>query len=1218
MPISADPEFRYKTPIAYKEFERFLNQPRTITDRRGSVSRPFSLHNLFQRMGVNCVFLKGSTVMHWHRRQLHPDIDLQFDTTDQSFSNIHEELHTFVSEHDPSGRRCDLLKSPWFSKVSQHLNEAWRGEILSLGYPSPQHSKIDLNRSNNPLPVHDTLNASKAIYFDRLKREAFEINAWSPKLVEWFRQHNLMWFEPNIDQGLTRLSYRLSKKPDLRLVQPELALHYLSKADSSESAQIAMRVLGNEYSNSRLTDRQRSELWLWVLGDLENSIKEPHAQQTIDQLLMWTQFHNLGALKAALLQPDLHPEVLKNLGNACRVGVDCKRKLLASLQQSSSWLHRLPEYLEAAMGIETPDAVEFFKLIDQWSGLLAVPEQELLTVFEPLLEQYARQVSNDHHDRATHMLGWIKGEALASALFMLDRIPKSSRASPPARLLDPLMDSSLQALRDQPDQAIAALLPELLEVRVGPAYANTLVNLLAEKAAVTRSSDSTTSQSILSALLELKSWQNTLVNSSIFEGAEPLDPRRANDLQLKLTQSLRKLDELAGPGGSLVPPMLKGLIQKKAGTLTVNWEDGLLSWSNVDSRTTIKRGGSSLSVTEQLMALQQSDRNGGPDRLDLIWSDGTFFTGTTNTETGDCSGKLFSPLDEAKVQGNPLLETGRTLCKARWPLSAFNAQTLSAEGHFQLERLLDARNLNQALQSLKDGLLEENDARGLLHVEYIVEKGKPFGCIAVNNSDGQQAGLQMRFEPAATETSDPLSRSHGVKAVTEDISRDFSVVFLPMPTATLSFSSAWNVEENSLSGQAQIRSSGKSPFLWSGELDDQDQPKPGGVLQLPGTRVAVKPYTDTADPQCVPIRFLPVMADVMGPALRGKFAFEPRIHLSQTEWPKVGFEGFVSELNCGSFRFSGYIGAGGRAAGLLKIRSNNNLFSDRAIRGNFLIAGESISPGLEKLRDLTGIEPVVVTLPDGRTLRPHGFCENHLLDYQSVSAYKTGQSVYFNGVALRADQITRHTEQVYDTPGAPQYFSGTDLEFKGKTLQADVVINAGDGSPDFLWIRPPGYERNVRYQANYFNASGYHASLLMLNQKIALANLTFPSGLVYKGQIGFVSPSLYGPAGQGKIEKGTLRFSGHFKHNQAIEKLVADNLESENLLRGATQRDRITLPSLLERINAAEQDYGIDLQSHMRQRDFRHLHAQAQVFKPEPSQSITLRELQRQIRRQGH
>lgn len=1219
MTLHTEPEFRYKTPIAYKEFERFLNQPRTVTDRRGLASRPFSLNVLFQRIGVNQAFLKGSTVMQWQRRQLHPDIDLQFDPVDQSFPSLHQRLHHFVSEHDPAGRIETLNRSPWFSKVSQTMGEAWQRGILSLGYPSSQHSKIDLNCTSNRFPVHDTLNASKAVYFDTRKREAFEIHSWSPKLVEWVRQHNLMWFEPEIDQGLSRLSYRICKRPDLKLLQPGLARLFLLKAEQAEVAQIGMRILGDEYPTSKLTALQRAELWLNILNHLESGISDSPFREAIEQLLMWTQFNSLGALQSALKNPDLYGEVIKNLGNACRVGLDCKRKLAACFQSSGFLTECLSPRLEAAMGINLLNEQDFLKLTDQWTGLLAVPEQELMTAFGPLLEKFVQAPHGENGSRAEHMLGWIKGEPLASALYMLDRIPKPSRASPPTRLLDPLMDATFQAVRHGGEQAAAALLPELLHVRIGPDYANTLLNLLLEKAPGFTLPRANPAESMLCSFLELKETQNSQAIIKALGGEGLHSNTRAIDLQKGLENCLRKLDQLAGSGGSQVPPLLKGLITKKAGSLSVDCESSQLSWCAANTKSTIRRGGTILTVSPSITVLQQKGQNASSDSLNVVWTDGTLFSGTLAPDTRACSGRLISQLDHNKVQDNPLLQTGRALCRARWPLSAFNVQTLSAEGEFDADQLLNADNLSMALKSLKEGLIEENDPLGNLHVEFIVERCKPIGCIAVNHSNGQQAGLQMRFEPAGPEAPDPLGKSHGVRAVTEDIARDFSIVFLPLPTATLSYSSAWDTGTNTLSGHAQIHASGQSPFVWQGELDQEDQLKPGGVLQLTGTSLAVRPYTDTSEPQCIPIRFLPVMADVMGPALRQRCTFEPRIHLSQTQWPEPGFQGFVSELNCDAFRFSGYIGAGGRAIGLLKVKSGKDqMFSDRAIRGNFLIDVSTPSPGFKGLRNVTNLEPLVVQLPDGRALSPHGYCEHYSLDYHNVSAQKAGQFVYFKGVGLRADRITRRTSQIYDAPGASQYYSGTDLEFNGKAAQVDVVINAGDGAPDFLWIRPPGYERNPRYQAHYFTTAGYHASLLMLDQKLALAKLEFPLGLIYQGQIGFLSPTHYGPFGKGKIEKDTLRFSGHFHHDKVISELVAGNDESADLLykAGRPQNQTMRLDALIGQMFGRFQNYGGDVQSHMRQRDFRHLHASAQVFKPEPQLPVTLRELQRMSRLQ--
>ena len=199
----------YRTETSFKNFSTFLNRPLTVHSRNPNQYARFCLLDVLKHIDINKAILKGSTARHWKSDKPPADIDLQLSCTNSlDKKKLSQTLLGFLNSHSNRSIKDnhEIKEKVWFSRVRYQMQDAWVRLIVSVGYPQQDASTLDLNFTNYRGIAHDAIHASQAIQFDCAQRKAFSIGSWHPNLVDFLQKNQLLWFNPDIDEGLGRLA----------------------------------------------------------------------------------------------------------------------------------------------------------------------------------------------------------------------------------------------------------------------------------------------------------------------------------------------------------------------------------------------------------------------------------------------------------------------------------------------------------------------------------------------------------------------------------------------------------------------------------------------------------------------------------------------------------------------------------------------------------------------------------------------------------------------------------------------------------------------------------------------------------------------------------------------------------------------------------------------------------------------------------------------------
>ncbi|HEX4879573.1 MAG TPA: hypothetical protein VFV39_06995, partial [Limnobacter sp.] len=204
----------YSTQTSYKNLSELLNRRLTIAGKSPQRTAQLSLLDLLKALDLRIGAIKGSTALQWPAKPTSSDLDMQFAVIDaERVKDFPRKIADFMeaccTNKDP--RPAHTHEKQWLAKVAQEMRNQWSRLIVSVGYPGANTSTLDLNFTNQRTLAYDAIHASKALQFDVDRRNATILNSWHPSLVKWVQKNKLLWFNPEIDEGLNRISYRLSK-----------------------------------------------------------------------------------------------------------------------------------------------------------------------------------------------------------------------------------------------------------------------------------------------------------------------------------------------------------------------------------------------------------------------------------------------------------------------------------------------------------------------------------------------------------------------------------------------------------------------------------------------------------------------------------------------------------------------------------------------------------------------------------------------------------------------------------------------------------------------------------------------------------------------------------------------------------------------------------------------------------------------------------------------
>lgn len=1196
-------ESSYRSETSFKNFSAFLNRPLTVYSRNPNQYAQFSLVEILKHIDLNKAILKGSTVKHWRSDKPPADIDLQLSCSNSiDKSDLARSLLEFLNSRSNRAIRNsqDIKEKVWFSKVKHHLSDAWVRLIFNVGYPRQNASTLDLNFTNYRGIAHDAIHASPAIQFDWTQRKAFNVGSWHPHLVECLQKNHLLWFNPDIDEGLGRLSYRLSKSPNATLLQPALVDHFFEQATHTNICNIYMRVLMNEYPRSTLNGEEKTILWEPIIS----AAGEGNQEVLRNDVLAWCKFNTLKQLRTALHQPDTQAIVLDQLTNACQVGLNFKTAVKELLMSNEELIEPLRPLISKALGASLVQGELLFNMLDHWDQIQDVPEHELQTVFSDCLKSLVQSADPIVSSRANNMLGWLNGDDLASLKFWIERIPETHHNAPPEKLMKPVMQTILQIIKTQGADGLKPAFPGLGKLRISLANWHTLAHALgnapANRAPQTAANPS---ENLTVEFMHILTRQSAAISamapkgiSTALASGKPMQTQRLyQEFHQHLMRYLTALD------GQKTPPILRNILTVKSDGIDIALSGMVLAVSREQGSVTANIGTSKYWITEHGRGAVTQQPRHGPNVFQVHWHDGSFFTGQSSTPGNfNVDGVLTRISREPLPAGfTNFLNTGRSLCLSKFTGLALEEQSWTAKGIFSGKQVLKANGLIDALLAMKQGVIVDQALNHELRIEHEIKDGKPVSCTV--SVVEQHRHTEMKFpyfqvsDPAKLQTG--LNNPWRVAPVMSKVESLQQINCPPFGIIDFSTTLPWNEETQTLQGMGEIRGSGLIKFKWAGHLT----PKglfPDGSLYLEKQKTPAIVFNDEKRSSNIPVSLLPVMADLLGHRLNGSYPFSPVVWHDPDRWPIPGFEGFVNQYTYRNLVFSGYLTSTGRAIGILSETTEPGRDHSSAWAGAFYVRPRSLLDYRPVGIDQQEEHLACVPLSANEVLTPHGIVREYLLTKESQKPCARVDRVYFCGEGLSFRQITQSPELTYDSPNQTRYLVGLDYALDQKPKHLDIVFNPGDGGNDFLVVRPLDFDKQSNYQELYRDSLGTSASWLVVNREYRMVNIQFPSGVEYSGKIE-KQDNFYRPRGSGKIIFGGLSFTADFEHNGTIRDLKATNSASADWLAAnaqSTNNPTFTLKDWVKLISDGRLDWQNDLLAHLQVRNLGSFKNKSTVF----------------------
>lgn len=1188
--ICAPFESPYRSETSSKKFSGYLNRPITIHGRSNGACARFSLINLLKHLNISQALLKGSTVYNWKTDRASADIDLQIFSESGGDKKLIEKLVEFLnsrSNHRTQSTQA-LQDKTWFSKVAHQLRDQWRRTIISVGYGQPPATTLDLNFTNIRTVSHDAIHASKAIQFNLCEPKAFIIDSWHPKLVEWLSEHQLLWFNPDIEEGLIRLSYRLSKMPESHLLQAGITTHFANKASEGNLRSICLRVLMNEYARNKLTLADRKQLWEPVI----DAAAKPENEALKRDLLAWGKFNTLSQLRRALGQADTQQALLSRLTQGCQIGADFKSALKQTLKTSPEISARLKPVLAPALGASLIPGLSLFNKLDTWDHIQEVPEHELQTVFTGCLEELTKTLDEHICTRANNMLGWLNGDDLATLKFWLDRIPEASRQDPPESLMEPVLDAALQLIQKQGVEGLTDAVPQLSQLRIRQDHWHTLARALMNTLPASAPASSVASDDLTIQLMRLLVRNSPLLAAFIPDSKVDLE---GNDTSMPTqqfhTQAMAFVDNI---NKQKIPPALKSIVCINRNDVEIKLPDLILTLSKSQRTAVATLGSVKHWVNENSYAVLQPTAPGSGPALQMMWRDGAMFSGQQTANGNFSFNGLLSQISKPGTSNglSGLLQSGRVLAGNLFHNVDLQNSHWRCNGLFSGQQLLKADCLEQALLALKNGCIREQSSGSGLLIEHHVKDNRPEHCSVSAHTARSTVELKMSYRQG-TSMNNPWRVEPEFNTI-ESICRLNSP-----PFGDLEFTTRlpWNEQTQSSVGVGEVTVKGTNPFKWLGRFES-GKLLPEGKLFLDRQKTPAIQFNHNTPSATIPMTLLPVMADLLGKHATGKYRFTPKVWSAHDQWPDDGFEGFVNLLPCGGNYFSGYITSTGQALGVLSEVARADSVHFSAWTGSFMIQAAPMMKPDDLPLDIPTTSQLTMQLPNGKVLLPHGVVNKHTMArFESRPKSKEGQ-LFFRGENIPYGQITQHNAVQYHSPGKPQYFVGLNYTQNNKPKQIDIVFNPGDGGHDFIIIRPQHYDKLSDYQEIYRDSEGVQASWLVADGRYQMGQIRLPSGIEYSGQIKLHNEQ-FNLLGKGKFSLGRLLFTGEFTTDSTVNKLKGMNPESTHWVNqycGDAGKRTFPLNEWLEIISGGRLNWNSDVKAHLRCRNVAAIKNSATVF----------------------
>jgi hypothetical protein len=1197
--FSPPSETEQKSSIPYKAISTFLNQRLTLEGKRPGQVAQFSLAEMLSHMDIKEVTLKGSAVNQWKSKTPPADIDLQCHLES---SNIQPELADkfaqFLNECSitPCPNKPDLLRRTWFSQIAYESQEAWSRLIISAGHLKPATSKIDLCYSSKAQSHYDTLSASQTIRINTAKRQANLIHKWSPSLVEWMRKNNLLWCKQDIDNGLGRLSYRLSKLPDAHLLQPHIAAEFCKSASAETIQNIYLRVLRAEYPNTQLSAHEKALLWVPVIETLQAPTTASATwAYLIDEIKNWSKFNDLNRLKIALQNPDSAEDLLKRLSNACSIGLNFKQALSELLlKHHESFKAQLQPVVHQTLGGRIIPAEQLFKIIGTFNHLENTPKQELLTIFSGYLQHQIEVGDDNILKQSKNMLGWLHGDQLASCLFWLDRLPTNARNNPSEQQVTRILQSCIDWLNMQGlVDSLEPTLPQLSFVKLKKEQIHALCNtLFRNKTQGVQFKNNSPESLCLSFIQILAQHALILTNENFYT---PAQEPTTKDPILSFYKDIQKFCAQLKPQS--IPPILSNVISIKNKQVFIDLPNMQLEISLSPQKVTLYTGKMRKYITNHLTAVVGPGVSSAKDELSILWNDGCLFSGSAIGKE-QFEGAFSSPIQHPLPPGlKGLIELPRALCSTKWPNFCYNDHRITAKGSFSGNQLLQAKNIKEALQSLILGEIHDESTldNSKLYQKFV--NGFPVMCgIGVEDEDANiSSKLQIVYDKQVHGPSLPefindwklhIPETHMVR---ENISL--------FEGGSMIFNKQWNAKTRSFDGQCEILGEKeKQTFKWKGMIK-KGKLQTKGELTIGNNKIPALILDSDNEETWLPISLIALLGSWFTGEMNGQYPFKSNIWNERNEWPPEEFEGFITDYSTDKHHFSGYKTTNGRAIGILT--NNHDVHINRDTQsaphysmyiGSFITQQNTLTYEHAPLSMGHLQKDTAMPLGPTTSLLPHGLIHQALVNRASLLITHAIDWVFFRGQGLSYNNIDQKPSIRYDAPGTTRHFAGIGYKDSGKKKIIDIVINPEDQKTDFVLVRPEKFLQEPNHQSIYYDCTGLTQKILRMNNAAKMGDITFPSGVRYTGEIRENKHNIQ-LHGRFKISIDQLKFQGFLNENlnNPIQNLQAIDEESSLTLEAITNTygiENLTLRDLISCVSGGQLSYDADIKPNLTLRSF--------------------------------
>ena len=1194
---SASAGQHYRNNTSHKIFSPLLNRTLTIQGRhRGQTAQPcvqFSVLELLKHLNIEKALLKGSTARNPQSINPPSDIDLQIFHDKGELDKLPKKILTFLTDKSQfkSKEGQAITERTWFRNVTHRVTDKWKSLLVHVGYSSGNATTLDLYFTNKRTAAHDAIHASRVIQFNlqQATPQVTVIDSWHPSLVQWLSTHQMFWFNPGIEEGLGRLSYRLSKFPDARLLQPDLPVHFCEKASIDTLKNICLRVMTNEYTGSRLEQHERLKLWEPVI---EAAQTDQHSDLR-DSLLRWSKSDTIEQLNSALNDPAKQFIVLGKLTNGCQVGADFKTKIKEFLNTDKEAIRaRLKPMIGQALGATLVCGDTLFSKLDVWQDIQKVPEGELQTVFTEFLEHLTRSSDQTTSNRARNMLGWLRDEMLASLKFWIDRIPEDQRCTTPQHKLAPVLQAALNILNNQGLTGLQEALPQMESIGFGLEDCHALMRNLMDSNAKSVDMGSDTGSCPTLDLMNLVACNSAVLAAFQsgfavkFNQDNILGPIKQFHQQfLAFTDSIQSRQK--------VPPLLRSIVKSTKHEIQVELPKVLLTFSCTQKSITVSLGRMKHFISENSYALLSPLPNGSGNGLQVIWPDRSAFKGQQkafgNFEFYGELSQFSDPCTPKPLRG--LLQAGRILALKRIPDIGFMHHGWSVKGKFNGRKLLGSDSLGSALLAMKEGTIFDEFLGAGMWIKHDVKNYKLDECVI--NAKGCSTALEIKvnYKPTATETADASEYSNVWNAVPE-FHNSKSIYITKTPAFgqfRITTVLPWNSEDQSFSGSGTLKATEGLSFEWTGRVKNGNF-LPMGSLYLDSQKNAPAIVFNSEDEKtCVPVELFPVIADLVGERANGSYSYSPKVWPNPNQWPEHDFEGFVSLQQFNGYLFSGYITPTGHAVGVLSESVNSDKHNYTAWTGSFIV-----QPASAAKRPAMGLaHPTklmfVIPLNKDKVIMPHGLLHQHTQGQSDLKPREYKGRIYFLGEGISYDPVEQDQKALrYICPNTTFTLTGIDdYTLENNPRHLNIVFNPGSNRVDFVKIRPKNFEKLSNFQEIYNDSRGMHAKWMVANQTYQIGEIHFPSGMTYSGRIS-LDGEYFNLHGKGKLSWKALTFSCEFKSDFTVKVLEGKSPDAEHWVKtycGAENNQTFKLDEWIEIISGGNLNWDSDVKAHLKFRE---------------------------------